>query len=178
MVQQTSLKFLCSYQGKIVPRLTDGKLRYSGGITRVLSVDRSISYTELMVKLGEFCGYSVTLRCQFPNLDLETLISIKSDEDLSNLIEEYDKVSRDSKIRAFLSPPASLKQVSPVSSRNSSRNSSLSPTKHQRYTQYSPRGYSLSPSPPVTPHAYAVNGRSCCYHHQHYNYPPATYNHH
>lgn len=40
-----TIKFLCSYGGKILPRYTDGELRYVGGLTRVLSVDRSISYT-------------------------------------------------------------------------------------------------------------------------------------
>lgn len=39
-----TVKFLYSYGGKIVPRLTDGKLRYAGGFNRVLAVDRSISY--------------------------------------------------------------------------------------------------------------------------------------
>lgn len=40
----SSLKFLCSYGGRILPRSTDGKLRYVGGHTRVLSVHRSISF--------------------------------------------------------------------------------------------------------------------------------------
>lgn len=71
-----------------------------------------------MVKLGEFCGFSVTLKCQLPDGDLETLISIKSDEELANLIEEYDRFSSSNsssspKIRAILSPPKSLKKVSP-----------------------------------------------------------------
>ena len=105
MKSSETIKFLCSYGGKILPRSSDGKLRYVGGLTRVLSVDRSISFTgsfcaqeyvlfllfvwkrmlifffsfftELMVKLVEFCGYSVTLRCQLPNGDLDTLISIR-----------------------------------------------------------------------------------------------------
>lgn len=38
------IKFLYSYGGKILPRRIDGKLRYVGGHTRVLAVDRSISY--------------------------------------------------------------------------------------------------------------------------------------
>ncbi|XWS47639.1 hypothetical protein CRYUN_Cryun13aG0001300 [Craigia yunnanensis] len=122
-----TVKFLCSYEGKILPRSTDGKLRYVGGLTRVLTVDRSISFTELMVKLVEFCGYSVTLRCQLPNGDLDTLISIKSDEDLTNIIKEYDEAaltsaSATSKIRAILSPPKSLKQISPPPSNTSSVN--------------------------------------------------------
>lgn len=45
----STIKFLCSYGGKIVPRYPDGKLRYHGGETRVLAVDRSISFA------GEFC---------------------------------------------------------------------------------------------------------------------------
>lgn len=39
-----ALKFLCSYNGKILPRRSDGKVRYVGGLNRVLSVDRSISF--------------------------------------------------------------------------------------------------------------------------------------
>ena len=42
-----TIKFLCSYGGKILPRYTDGTLRYAGGLTRVLAVDRSISFTGL-----------------------------------------------------------------------------------------------------------------------------------
>lgn len=38
------IKFLYSYGGKILPRRTDGVLRYVGGHTRVLSVDRSITF--------------------------------------------------------------------------------------------------------------------------------------
>ena len=40
----TTIKFLCSYGGKILPRYPDGKLRYVGGETRVLAVDRFISF--------------------------------------------------------------------------------------------------------------------------------------
>ncbi|CAN0891327.1 hypothetical protein LINGRAHAP2_LOCUS16923 [Linum grandiflorum] len=73
-----TVKYLCSYGGKIAPRSGDGKLRYVGGHTRVLAVDRSLSFSELMVRVSEFCGQSVELRCQLPKGDLETLISIKA----------------------------------------------------------------------------------------------------
>ncbi|XP_059633672.1 uncharacterized protein LOC132276316 [Cornus florida] len=119
----TTTKFLCSYGGRILPRHPDGKLRYHGGVTRVLSVHRSVSFAELMVKLGEFCGTSVSLRCQLPTEDLDALVSITSDEDLANLIEEYDRAASPPstlKIRAFLSPPKSTKQISPPPSTASS----------------------------------------------------------
>ncbi|KAJ4961532.1 hypothetical protein NE237_021442 [Protea cynaroides] len=128
-----TIKFLCSYGGKILPRYPDGKLRYVGGETRVLAVDRSVPFAELLVKLGELCGSSVCLRCQLPTEDLDALVSITSDEDLANLIEEYDRASiyREKaaspsfsscplKIRAFLSLPKSVKKVSPSSSSSSS----------------------------------------------------------
>ncbi|KAM3303706.1 putative protein isoform X1 [Capsicum chacoense] len=125
------LKFLCSYGGKIIPRQTDGKLRYYGGETRVLSVDRCISFAELLVKLGEMCGGSVSLRCQLPSDDLDALVSITSDEDLANLTEEYDRASTTSsslKIRAFLFPPKSTKKVvspQPSITSTSSTNSTI-----------------------------------------------------
>ncbi|CAN4123321.1 unnamed protein product [Withania somnifera] len=112
------LKFLCSYGGKIMPRQTDGKLRYYGGESRILSFDRCILFAELLVKLGKMCGSSVSLRCQFPSEDLDALVSITSDEDLVNLIEEYDRASTPSsslKIRAFLLPPKSTKKFTTIS---------------------------------------------------------------
>ncbi|KAM1045921.1 hypothetical protein COP2_037896 [Malus domestica] len=88
-------------------RHSDGTLRYVGGHNRVLAVDSSITCTELVEKLKEFCGYSVELKCPLPNGDLETLIAVKSDEDLANIIEEHGRASsplRPLKIRAILAP--------------------------------------------------------------------------
>ncbi|XP_057519541.1 protein PAL OF QUIRKY-like isoform X2 [Amaranthus tricolor] len=90
---KSQIKFLCSYGGKILPRPSDGLLRYVGGLTRVVSVYRSVTFTELMAKLEDLCGFPVSLRCQLPSEDLDVLISIKSNDDLFNVIEEYDKAS-------------------------------------------------------------------------------------
>ncbi|KAE8716566.1 protein MAK16-like protein A-like [Hibiscus syriacus] len=103
-----TIKFLCSYGGKIIPRYPDGKLRYNGGETRVLAVDPSISF------------------------DTRWFRSL-SDEDLANLIEEYDRVASPPsslKIRALLSQPKSAKKAisSPSSSSASSSKSSSSST--------------------------------------------------
>ncbi|XP_022151767.1 uncharacterized protein LOC111019672 [Momordica charantia] len=125
-----TIKFLCSYGGKILPRYPDGKLRYFGGETRVLAVDRSIPFSELLLKLGQLCGTCVSLRCQLPSEDMDALVSITSDEDLANLIEEYDRAASPPsslKIRAFLSPPKSMKKFPlPSSSASSSSSSSKS----------------------------------------------------
>ncbi|KAK7809437.1 hypothetical protein CFP56_008394 [Quercus suber] len=67
-----TIKFLCSYGEKILPRYTDDTLHYAGDLTCVLTVDRSISFTID----GE------ARRCQLPTGNLETLISITSDNRL------------------------------------------------------------------------------------------------
>ncbi|RLM69333.1 uncharacterized protein C2845_PM17G08810 [Panicum miliaceum] len=120
--EATSVKFLCSFGGRILPRHTDGALRYLGGDNRVLSVDRPLQFYELQRKLRELCGWEVCLRCQLPTEDLDALVSVTGDEDLANLLEEYDAAGKDRlqplKIRAFLfprTPPSLQPRSSPPS---------------------------------------------------------------
>ncbi|KAL5718141.1 hypothetical protein ACHQM5_011077 [Ranunculus cassubicifolius] len=98
-----TVKFLCSHGGKILPRHPDGKLRYTGGETRVVEVD-------------QLYGSAVSLRCQLPKYDLDALVSVTSNEDLKNVIEEYDLASQASgsqlKIKVFLSPLKSTRKIS------------------------------------------------------------------
>ncbi|KAL8230085.1 hypothetical protein R6Q57_014985 [Mikania cordata] len=142
-----TIKFLCSYGGRILPRYPDGKLRYHGGQTRVLAVTRSISFSELIGKLGELCGRMVSLRCQLPTEDLDALVCITSDEDLANLVEEYDRTaclqSSPVKIRAFLSiqkkcsPTPSTASVSGSGSSSSSGTPAVSPESSSPSVSYS-----------------------------------------
>ncbi|KAJ4848919.1 hypothetical protein Tsubulata_025486, partial [Turnera subulata] len=189
-----TLKFLCSYGGKIVPRYPDGKLRYHGGETRVLAVDRAISFAELMSKLGELCGASggaVGFRCQLPTEDLDALVSVTSDEDLANLIEEYDRAAS-LKIRAFLSlpkkspspplspiinPSPSPSSASSSKSSSSSLSSSSSSGSNNSYgattaTPRCPHQMSSSKRPPLVP-AYPVKRMMMPphYHHHHHVVP-------
>ncbi|BBG96995.1 hypothetical protein Prudu_005976 [Prunus dulcis] len=66
---------------------TDDNLHYIGGLTRVLAVNASISFAVsslnlVMVKLTEFCGDSVNLRCQLPDeADADSDCEKKEDED-------------------------------------------------------------------------------------------------
>ncbi|CAN8235707.1 unnamed protein product [Cochlearia groenlandica] len=134
---QTTVKFLCSYGGKIIPRYPDGNLRYHGGQTRVLSVSRSVTFAELKRKLGEICGITASIRCQLPTDDLDALVTVTSDEDLTNLMEEYDLVAAapSFKIRAFLSPLKSTAMITPpppLSTANSSSSSSSKSSSRSR----------------------------------------------
>lgn len=41
---KNKVKFLCSHGGKILPRPSDGQLKYVGGETRVVAVPRNITF--------------------------------------------------------------------------------------------------------------------------------------
>jgi hypothetical protein len=49
-VGNSVVKFLCSYGGRILPRHSDGALRYVGGNNRVLSLDRSLQFYGSYIK--------------------------------------------------------------------------------------------------------------------------------
>ncbi|KAK4257672.1 hypothetical protein QN277_007233 [Acacia crassicarpa] len=82
------VKFLCSFLGNIMLRPLDGKLRYVGGETRIVSVPRDIGYEELMSKVREL--YDGAAMYQQPDEDLDTLVSVVNDDDVVNMMEEYD----------------------------------------------------------------------------------------
>lgn len=101
------IKFICSSGGKILPRPSDGKLRYVGGETRIVSIQKNISWEELVKRTSEFCNQSCTIKYQLPGEDLDALISVSSNEDLQNMIEEYNglaKLDGSMRLRIFLIP--------------------------------------------------------------------------
>ncbi|KAK7267159.1 hypothetical protein RIF29_19823 [Crotalaria pallida] len=107
----TKLHLMCNYGGHIVPRPHDKSLCYVGGDTRIVVVDRTTSLTDLSTRLSQtfLNGRPFTLKYQLPNEDLDSLISVTTDEDLDNIIEEYDRTNsnsslKPSRIRLFLFP--------------------------------------------------------------------------
>ncbi|OMO91503.1 Phox/Bem1p [Corchorus capsularis] len=99
------VKFLCSFLGSILPRPQDGKLRYVGGETRIVSVPRDISYEELMSKMRELYDGAAVLKYQQPDEDLDALVSVVNDDDVINMMEEYEKLGTGdgfTRLRIFL----------------------------------------------------------------------------
>lgn len=86
------VKLLCSYGGKILPRPTDNQLRYVGGDTRLITVSRDIHYHELIQKMVEIYGQAHTIKYKLPEEDLDALVSVSSNEDVANMMEEYDRL--------------------------------------------------------------------------------------
>ncbi|XWS76131.1 hypothetical protein CRYUN_Cryun01aG0150200 [Craigia yunnanensis] len=105
--QSGKMKFLCSFGGKILPRPSDGKLRYVGGETRIISIQKCLSWDELVRKTLDICNQPHSIKYQLPGEDLDALISVSSDEDLQNMIEEYhglEKLEGSQRLRIFLIP--------------------------------------------------------------------------
>lgn len=103
------VKFMCSFGGKVLPRPSDGALRYVGGETRIVTAHRGIAFTELMQKMMQIYGQDLLLKYQLPDQDLDALVSVSCDEDLENMLDEYERLLEgsgegSSRLRVFLFP--------------------------------------------------------------------------
>lgn len=105
------LRLMCSYGGHIVPRPLDKTLCYAGGETRIVAIDRrsAFSLSTLTTHLSKSLmnGKPFSLKYQLPNHDLDSLISVSTEEDLANMIDEYDRLvgsGSPSRLRFFLFP--------------------------------------------------------------------------
>ncbi|CAN8312298.1 unnamed protein product [Cochlearia groenlandica] len=99
------VKILCSFRGKILPRPGDSKLRYVGGETHIISIRKDISWQELRQKVLEIYYRTHVVKYQLPGEDLDALVSVSCDEDLQNMIEEYNDMENrggSQKLRMFL----------------------------------------------------------------------------
>lgn len=101
------VKFMCSYGGKIQPRAHDNQLTYTGGDTKILAVDRTITFSALSSRLSSLCDITICFKYQLPGEDLDALISVTNDEDLEHMMLEYDRlfrISKPARLRLFLFP--------------------------------------------------------------------------
>lgn len=107
------VKFLCSFGGKILPRPSDGKLRYVGGETRIIRISRDISWQELTQKALAIYNQTHTIKYQLPGEDLDALVSVSCDEDLQNMMEECNVLQdrETQKPRMFLFSSADLEDT-------------------------------------------------------------------
>ncbi|XP_047318900.1 uncharacterized protein LOC124922211 [Impatiens glandulifera] len=100
------IKFMCSYGGRINPRLNDNQLFYVGGHTKILAVERGIKFHAFMARLLSLCDGYVSFKYQLPGEDLDSLISVTNDDDLEHMMHEYDRMYKESskpaRLRLFL----------------------------------------------------------------------------
>ncbi|XXG65683.1 hypothetical protein AAC387_Pa05g3316 [Persea americana] len=101
----TSMKILCSFGGKILPRPSDGTLRYAGGDTRIIRIGKNICWRELLQKTSKIYDEPHIIKYQLPGEDLDALVSVSCDEDLQNMMEECNLLrggEGSQKLRMFL----------------------------------------------------------------------------
>ncbi|KAF6167437.1 hypothetical protein GIB67_024022 [Kingdonia uniflora] len=99
----TKMKCLCSFGGKILPRPSNGKLRYVDGETRIINIRRSLAWLDLVKKTSEIFNQPHTIKYQLLGEDLDALISVSFDEDLQNMMEYYGLERVDAqRLRIFL----------------------------------------------------------------------------
>ncbi|KAG2330703.1 hypothetical protein Bca52824_001883 [Brassica carinata] len=122
------VRFMCTFGGRILPRPPDNQLCYVGGDNRMVAVHRHTTFASLLTKLAKLCGKSnMSVKYQLPNENLDALISVSTDEDVENMMEEYDRVAlnqnpRSSRLRLFLF----AKNIAGEEEDNDSRASSIS----------------------------------------------------
>ncbi|KAL4368336.1 hypothetical protein GQ457_05G029710 [Hibiscus cannabinus] len=118
----TRVRFMCSFGGKILPRPHDNQLRYVGGDTRIVAVHRSTSFASLITKLSKLSGIgNLSVKYQLPNEDLDALITVTTDEDLENMMEEYERLAQNqnprlARLRLFLFSNGDVSRTSSISS--------------------------------------------------------------
>lgn len=106
------LRLMCSYGGRIVPVPYKQKsLFYAGGDTRIISIPFSSASSSLAAFSSHIdsvlqVGYPFTLKYQLPLQELDSLVSLATDEDLIIFLEELQRPSI-GRIRLFLFPAES-----------------------------------------------------------------------
>ncbi|KAF3646169.1 equilibrative nucleoside transporter family protein [Capsicum annuum] len=117
---QPRARFMCSFGGKIMLRPHDNQLRYVGGDTRIVAVNRHTTFSALLGKLSKLSGNpNIYIKYQLPNEDLDALITVTTDEDLEHMMEEYDRLTQNLKtarLRLFLFANDSGSRASTISS--------------------------------------------------------------
>ncbi|KAL1205824.1 Protein PAL OF QUIRKY [Cardamine amara subsp. amara] len=115
-VRNGKLRVMCRYGGSIVSIPQTKSPRYIGGDTRIVAVPSAVetSFTSLVSHLKATLGisYPLKVKYQLPDQELDSLISVETDEDVQIMMEEYGYLSSDSsipqtRIRLFLFPSKS-----------------------------------------------------------------------
>ncbi|CAO2826025.1 unnamed protein product [Amaranthus hypochondriacus] len=109
----SKIKVLCSFGGKILPRPSDGKFRYVGGETRIMRINKDISWQELKQRTSMILDCPHTIKYQLPGEDLDALVSVSSEEDLQNMMEECNILGDGEgakKLRLFLFTSSDLEE--------------------------------------------------------------------
>lgn len=108
----TKLRLMCSYGGQIVPRPNTKTLFYAGGDTRIITVPaaNNLTLSSLTAHLAAALRitFPFSLKYQLPDHDLDSLISLSTDEDIVIMLEEHNQLQSSNRaphrIKLFVFP--------------------------------------------------------------------------
>ncbi|KAK3284669.1 hypothetical protein CYMTET_7689 [Cymbomonas tetramitiformis] len=102
------VKFICSYGG-FFKQGVHGSTRYQGGDHKLVSIRRDISYAELVHRFTEEYDKDISIKYMLPG-ETEQLVSVTTEEDLKNMLEEHDDLQavkgRNDRLHVYLFPSA------------------------------------------------------------------------
>ncbi|KAL9392006.1 hypothetical protein Peur_015926 [Populus x canadensis] len=114
------LRLMCSYGGQIIPQPHTKSLFYSGGDTRLISIPtgtstgtattnttaNGLTLSSLITHLSTTLKITtpITLKYQLPHHNLDSLISLSTDEDVLIMLDEHQNNRTPSRIRLFVFP--------------------------------------------------------------------------
>ena len=76
------VKLFCSQGGKILPRPTDGSLKYVGGETRVVAIPRSITFSGIHLSLSLSLTHSLSHKLSYENHSYFCFTNVMLSEEL------------------------------------------------------------------------------------------------
>jgi hypothetical protein len=114
---------MCSYNGHIIPNPHTKSLSYSGGDTRLITIptgtssatatnttSNGLTLSSVISHLSTTLKITVpiTLKYQLPHHNLDSLISLASDEDVLIMLDEHQNNRTPSRLRLFVFPTKSI----------------------------------------------------------------------
>ncbi|KAF9664004.1 hypothetical protein SADUNF_Sadunf17G0110900 [Salix dunnii] len=113
------LRLMCSYGGQIIPNPHTKSLCYSGGDTRLITIptgtssatstnitSNGLTLPSLITHISSTLKITapITLKYQLPHHNLDSLISLASDEDVLIMLDEHENNRTPSRLRLFVFP--------------------------------------------------------------------------
>ncbi|XP_058110762.1 uncharacterized protein LOC131253671 [Magnolia sinica] len=108
MMSTNKVLVLCRFGGDFI--WESNQVYYKGGKNRIVYVDRAVNYLKI---LSEVCGICKSndissIEYKYPCLDLDSLVPIENDNDVSNMIEAFPQSSEPIQLFVFCAQNLSI----------------------------------------------------------------------
>ncbi|XP_058103555.1 uncharacterized protein LOC131247132 [Magnolia sinica] len=111
MMSMNKMPVLCKFGGDFI--WESNKVYYKGGTNHIVHVDPGIDYINLVSKVHGTCKFNniSSIKYKYPGLDLDSLVSIENDDDVSNMMEAFPQSSEPIQLFIFCGQNLSIPTV-------------------------------------------------------------------